>query len=204
MQSSKSKSVTVLPCAEFLSQSWHSALFRSYCLDGILGAIVPNTMIRSAKPQDIEAIYGIYTDSTVNPYMTYPVMEKDAFEPIFRELEMRDEFLAFELNGETIGFCTLSKGKGRTQHKVMIKSLGLKESHQGHGNGTKFLKALLQHLRGQGFKRVELIVEGDNERAIGFYQKMGFEIEGKLRSYFKRENQAYYIDDLYMAIVWDR
>jgi putative acetyltransferase len=159
-------------------------------------------MLRPITAEDFDRVYAVYMDKTVNPYMTYPVMEKQAFYPVFSDLKQRDEFLAFEVNGEMVGFCTLARGRGRTQHKVMIESLGITGAQQGKGVGTLFMKGLLKHIARQGVKRVELIVESDNEKAINFYQKMGFAIEGRLRSYFKRKAQ--YIDDLYMALVWDR
>lgn len=34
-----------------------------------------------------------------------------------------------------------------------------------------------------------------------FYQKLGFKHEGKLKKYFKRENENQFIDELLMALL---
>ena len=62
---------------------------------------------------------------------------------------------------------------------------------------------LLDTLRQEGIKRFDLLVEIDNPRAIHFYKKFGFDIEGTLRNYFKRANQADYVDDYLMAIIFN-
>ncbi len=45
---------------------------------------------------------------------------------------------------------------------------------QGGGNGGKLMSAFLDSLRQQGVRGVHLILSADNERALGFYRKIGF------------------------------
>ena len=52
-------------------------------------------------------------------------------------------------------------------------------------------------------KRIELYAECDNEIALNFYKKLGFQIEGCLKKYFKREQNDDYIDELVLALIFD-
>jgi putative acetyltransferase len=61
------------------------------------------------------------------------------------------------------------------------------------------MKSLLKILRNQGIKRVELSVEADNLAGEKFYKKLGFELEGRFKNWFKRENDNFYVDELIMA-----
>jgi putative acetyltransferase len=61
--------------------------------------------------------------------------------------------------------------------------------------------AVFDHLKKLNIKRLELIVESDNPKAIKLYQKLGFDIEGTLRAYLKRDNADEPVDDYAMSIL---
>ena len=63
------------------------------------------------------------------------------------------------------------------------------------------MRAVFKHLKQRNIKRLELIVECDNPKAISLYKKLGFEIEGTLRAYLKRDNVDELIDDYAMSIL---
>jgi ribosomal protein S18 acetylase RimI-like enzyme len=48
-----------------------------------------------------------------------------------------------------------------------------------------------------------LTVESDNTRGLAFYAKQGFEIEGKLRKFYKRSHEAEYVDDYIMSKLFE-
>lgn len=56
--------------------------------------------------------------------------------------------------------------------------------HQGKGIGKVLFRTLLQEieLKHQGIMRVELIARESNKKAIEFYKKLGFSIEGRLEN----------------------
>ena len=62
-----------------------------------------------------------------------------------------------------------------------------------------FLEDILESLITKGFKRIDLWVEADNERAQKFYKKLGFQVDGIIPNYFKRANSEAYIDELVMS-----
>ncbi|MCB1196729.1 MAG: GNAT family N-acetyltransferase [Deltaproteobacteria bacterium] len=67
------------------------------------------------------------------------------------------------------------------------------------GTRYKIPYKVIEVLQAEGFLRIELMVEADNEKAIALYQKLGFCIEGTLKQYVKRKDQNHYVDEQYMA-----
>ena len=57
----------------------------------------------------------------------------------------------------------------------------------------------IESMRAEGVLRVELTLEADNQRALAFYLKRGFEQEGRLRKAYKRAGEPGYLDELVMS-----
>ena len=45
------------------------------------------------------------------------------------------------------------------------------------------------------------MLEADNPRALSFYRKLGFQLEGTMRSAYKRASDTHYVDELLMAML---
>jgi len=58
---------------------------------------------------------------------------------------------------------------------------------------------VLTRLRAEGVRRLELMLEADNPRALRFYEKQGFEFEGRLRAAYRRSHEDHDVDELLMA-----
>jgi putative acetyltransferase len=84
-----------------------------------------------------------------------------------------------------------------------VGSLAFGPAYHGRGLARTIMAEVLDELRATGIKRVELIVESDNPKAIRFYESLGFEIEGTLRKFYKRATEDRYIDDHIMARLFD-
>jgi ribosomal protein S18 acetylase RimI-like enzyme len=67
--------------------------------------------------------------------------------------------------------------------------------------GTQVMAEILNNLRDQGVTRLELLVVSDNRKAIEFYKKLGFEVEGVLKHFLKRAASDDYVDELAMALI---
>jgi len=158
---------------------------------------------RKASAYDFDSIYEIMMDPAVNPFLNVEPMARDALRPIFNELLNRGNLSVYEQDGTVIGLVELSRGRRRTGHAVRLDNLAIRSESQGRGWGTQLLQDIITELQSQGVKRIDLIVESDNARAIRLYQKLGFEIEGTLRKYFKRAYQNQFVDDYLMAIIFD-
>lgn len=60
--------------------------------------------------------------------------------------------------------------------EALLLSIGLLPGWRGRGLGYRFVAALLDALRVQGIASVSLMVGSGNERAVGVYSALGFEV----------------------------
>lgn len=159
--------------------------------------------MKAVTPENFDTIYDIYMDETINPFMSYDPCPKEEFKTIFQELMARDLFWLFQHEGKDCAMCGVILSKGRKKHSATIVSLGIKKEFQGLGIGKKIMHDVVQHLRNMGIWRIALTAEADNDRAISFYKKLGFEIEGRLSKYLKRDGSNEYIDEILMAKIFN-
>ncbi len=158
-------------------------------------------MRRSVRPQDLEAIHAIYTHERVSPYLAYDPMPLDAFRPIFEEMLGRQSMFVVERAGEIVGFYEAVRYAGRASHVACLGAVAVRPDLHGTGIATPMLEEAIACLRSAGVRRVELFVESDNPRAIRFYRKLGFEIEGTLRAFYKRDGEDRYVDEHVMGLL---
>lgn len=151
--------------------------------------------IIKAQEPDFDQVYNILMHENVNPYMNYPVLEKSDFKEIWLDIFNR---LHLWKDGETLlGLVVISKGTYRIKHIAYIEKLAINQSLDKKGLGTIFFDEIISSLAGEGFTRIELGVEVDNNRAVSFYKKFGFEVEGIRKQLLNREGE--FIDNYYMA-----
>lgn len=84
-------------------------------------------------------------------------------------VDMMDGFLALE-GIETVGLITLAHSNDGCEI-VSLDSL-----REEKGIGTTLIEAVIKAAREKGCKRLFLITTNDNLRALGFFQKRGFEL----------------------------
>ena len=150
---------------------------------------------------DFDLTYSIYMEDSINPYMSFEKISRLDYRECFELMLARDEFLLYQENNVTLGIFTLSYGKWRKQHVATIGALAVLPEHQGKGVASKMMAAVFMLLKERNINRLELIVECDNPKAIKLYQKLGFELEGTLRAYLKRDNEDKPVDDYFMSIL---
>ena len=160
-------------------------------------------MHRLAELSDLKPVFAIYMDATVVPFLGYDPMPIEAFQPIFRELVESRCFFVYEVSGELAGFYKAARHPGRASHVGYLGSLAVAPKFQGHGVARAMVTQAIEALRIAGAKRVELTVESDNARGLAFYERLGFEIEGKLRKFYKRSHEAGYVDDYILSRLFD-
>ncbi len=83
------------------------------------------------------------------------------------------------------------------RHKAEL-GLTVHDDYQNLGLGTAMTMHLLEIARMKGLKKVFLLVNSDNSRAIHVYEKCGFQIEATLRKEYCRKGE--FGDDYRMAI----
>lgn len=164
---------------------------------------MPNVqgVFRAVTQTDIDLVYSIYMEDAITRYMSFEASSKDGFKAVFAELRLRDEFLLYQENDDVVGIVTISRGKWRKSHVATIGAVAVPFEYQGKGVATRMFESLFGHLWHKGISRLELFVESDNPTAISLYKKLGFDEEGLLRHYFKREADSSAIDEIVMAKI---
>jgi putative acetyltransferase len=80
--------------------------------------------------------------------------------------------------------------------------LAVKDAFRGRGIGGRLLAALLRTARQPlGLRKLQLTVLTENQEAIGFYQRHGFDFEGRHRRFARRGDS--FVDAYSMAIELD-
>jgi mycothiol synthase len=82
-----------------------------------------------------------------------------------------------DATGELVGFCALTpeRREGKVGPRAEIWTIGVLPSEQGRGLGRQLLRWGVTRLREIGAMDIELSVNGRNERALGLYEREGFE-----------------------------
>ena len=158
-------------------------------------------MRRLATRQDIEAVFSIYTHEKVGRFLTYEPMLLDAFEAIYEELLESGCFYVWEADETVAGFYKATRYPGRVQHVALLGTLAVDPRRHGQGVGHAMLTDAIERLKADGVKRIELYAESDNAQALRFYGKLGFAHEGTLRQFYKRADEAHYVDEYVLGLL---
>ncbi|WP_420573997.1 GNAT family N-acetyltransferase [Kordia sp.] len=106
-------------------------------------------------------------------------------------------FLVAEYNGELVGNIDLTGSKrSKISHTAML-GMGIHENCRNQGLGKILIKCALEWAKNQS--KLELIwldVYASNAIGYNLYQKMGFQISGTIKDFFKQEE--IYIDKIQM------
>ncbi len=154
---------------------------------------------RALGPADLPVLHGLYMDPEANRFLDYEPMDEEAFRPIFEAI-VREGETRLVLDGDrVVGTYRLHVQPFRCAHVATLGSFATPPAARGRGLGGEILGAIVAGLPARGIRRLELLVEADNARAIRFYEKHGFVREGVLRGAFRRKGEPEDIDEIAMA-----
>jgi len=97
-------------------------------------------------------------------------------------------FIVAEKHHKIIGFIV---GVPIRSENARILMLSISESQRRQNIGSKLLEQFLKEATLQNIKNIELEVRTDNNKAIKFYQKHGFDITEKLSKFYQNGEDAY-------------
>lgn len=125
--------------------------------------------------------------------------EPDTRRFVKNSLENGNPMMVALAEGEVIGGCDVRREFFSSRAHRGTLGLGLLPEWRGRGVGRRLLEATLAMARRAGFKRIELDVHADNQRAIALYEKAGFVGEGIVRDASLID--SVFRDAILMAIV---
>lgn len=108
-------------------------------------------------------------------------------------------FIIGEINGELVSILNAGgKQKPRLMHVVEF-GVSVRKAHWGKGIGGHMIEYLIDWGKAnEVVKKINLMVVEHNVNAVGLYERLGFELEGRLRKDFY-EGGKYY-DGIAMGI----
>jgi putative acetyltransferase len=139
-------------------------------------------VIRPTRPEDAEGVYALrLLPSVVDGTLALPSLRiTDTRQRLENYGADVHSFVAVA-DGQIVGQAGLHVGSGKLRHTAGLGMM-VHDQFQGQGIGRRLLAALLDIADNYlGLVRVELEVFADNTRAIGLYERLGFEHEGRKR-----------------------
>ncbi|QSX06277.1 GNAT family N-acetyltransferase [Sedimentibacter sp. zth1] len=140
-----------------------------------------------ATIQDVERIALIHTESWKVAYKniipTDKLEEMTKIEPrtkMWAKLltEYKDSTYVYKLNDEIIGYFTIGKSRDSDlQDAYELIGIYFHPDFYGRGYGNKMMEFLMENVKHRGFNKIFLWVFKENERAIRYYKKFGFEFD---------------------------
>ena len=155
-------------------------------------------LIRKSEGKDFNQVAEMYFSKSANRFLYYDPINIDDFKKTWKKMLRRKYSFVCVRKGEVVGFITCIRKIGQEKHIAYIGPVVVKPGKRGEGIGKEMMNFLLQKLKYcSRFKRIELIVNSDNSRAIEFFRKCNFEIEAVLKKHTERNGE--YFDDFLMV-----
>jgi diamine N-acetyltransferase len=163
----------------------------------------PSLTIRTATATDIQTIgylaYQIwpfaYRDILTLDQLQYMLNKVYSSDSLASQMQEGHQFLLVEENGIPMGFASYSAYGEPLQYK--LHKLYVRTDTQGKGLGKSLLEEVVSRVKTAGGHSLLLQVNRNN-RAVGFYQKMGFRIE---REEDISIGNGYYMNDYIMKMM---
>jgi RimJ/RimL family protein N-acetyltransferase len=150
--------------------------------------------IREICPEDYEDYLRLLNQlNEESPYLLFPCGDA---EPGKIGDGNRHVFVA-ETDGKLTGHVVIRRGDDPHNRHIARPETGVLKKYQNQRVGTRLLEKAIQWAQEQDIKRLEISILRPNLKAIYFYKKMGFQIEGmRNKSLFIQDR---YADEYYMA-----
>ena len=155
-------------------------------------------LLRNATEEDAQILVDyLKVTSSETPFLvrepeeiTMTLEQEKAFIQNQNESEENLMLVAF-LDGEHVGNCSfIGNGMSRYKHRANM-AIALYQKYTGLGIGRIMITELLAIAKEKGIEQMELEVVASNEKAIGLYKKLGFQIFGTFPDNMKYKDGTY-------------
>lgn len=159
----------------------------------------PDIRIRAAEPADMAQVADVMGQPrAVWGTLQTPFMSVALREARFDATDLNSRMLVAELEARVVGMIGLHREPHHRRSHAAHIGMSVHDDFAGRGVGAALMAAVVDLAeRWWNIRRLELNVYADNVRAIGLYERFGFQREGLLRAYAWRDGA--YVDSLAMA-----
>ena len=147
-------------------------------------------MIRRCDPTDIIPVMEINLKTLPEHYSDY------FYESLLDELP--EAFLIAEISGKLIGYIMCKTEYGFSNFKKLgfvkkghVVSVAVIDEHRGKGIGSELVNESLKGVKMRQCGEMYLEVRCSNTDAVRLYEKLGFSINQRLKTYYRDGEDAY-------------
>ena len=159
--------------------------------------------IRPLTAEDNEKIYEMFKAMSEEALRWgMPPYTRERIERWMRNIENLI-ILGAEHERRLIGYAQIGKGSQPRRIGTAGLAIYLHQDYQGAGLGTEMTGLLLEAAEEHGVHKVNLDTVADNEAAIRLFEKMGFEVEGRIRDSYRGPDGRYH-DIIAMGKILDQ
>ena len=151
---------------------------------------IGNCIIRRCDPTDIIPVMEINLKTLPEHYSDY------FYESLLDELP--EAFLIAEISGELIGYIMCKTEYGFSNFKKLgfvkkghVVSVAVIDEHRGKGIGSELVNESLKGVKMRQCGEMYLEVRCSNTDAVRLYEKLGFSINQRLKTYYRDGEDAY-------------
>ncbi|MFL6411604.1 MAG: ribosomal protein S18-alanine N-acetyltransferase [Nitrososphaeraceae archaeon] len=151
---------------------------------------VGDYMIRRCEERDLNSVVNINMATLPEHYSDY------FFESLLRELP--EAFIVAEVDDKVIGYimCKIEFGFSNFRKLGFVKkghvvSVAVLDQHRGKGVGKALMLEGINGVLSRKSDEIYLEVRVSNTQAVRMYQRLGFQIKSRLRSYYRDGEDAY-------------
>ena len=140
--------------------------------------------IRPATENDIHAITEIYNEAILSTTATFDTEPKTMENRLdwFKGHDEAHPVIVGEINGEVIGWASLSKWSDRCAYDSTAEvSLYVHQDHRNKGIGKRLLEVLTLQGEEKGLHTLIARITEGNEKSIYLHERLGFELVGTLK-----------------------
>ena len=151
---------------------------------------IGNCIIRRCDPIDIIPVMEINLKTLPEHYSDY------FYESLLDELP--EAFLIAEISGKLIGYIMCKTEYGFSNFKKLgfvkkghVVSVAVIDEHRGKGFGSELVNESLKGVKMRQCGEMYLEVRCSNTDAVKLYEKLGFSINQRLKTYYRDGEDAY-------------
>ena len=163
---------------------------------------MPSNPIRSARPEDAQAVRAIYAFHVAHGTASFDTEAPDA---TFWRDKIADvtakgwPFLVAEASGAVVGYAYATQFRDRAAYaRTCENSIYVADGMRRKGVGRGLLNALLRDSRAAGFEQMIAVIGGGEPASVALHEQLGFVHAGRLENVGYKFGRK--LDTVYMQL----